>query len=129
MISIDTAQEFALLRLEGDFDLADARALEEALENLDSEPVIIVSLEAARLLDSTIISAFVQANATHAGNLVVVLPARALDERSSTIPGFRECFRFAPTLPDAVAVARTFRDVAAATFSRDGAVTARQDLP
>ncbi|GAC1305119.1 MAG: hypothetical protein NVSMB19_16400 [Vulcanimicrobiaceae bacterium] len=120
MITISSAQEFALLSLAGEIDLADAADLEEAIGNLDSEPVIIVSLEKLQFLDSTILGIFVRANAAHDGNLIVVLPDGAYTERIFVITGLREKFRFAPSLLDAVLVARTLRDLAAASYGRDG---------
>jgi len=123
MIRIDSAQEFALLRLDGELDFADARALDEAIDNLDSEPVIIVSLENLAFLDSAILGIFVRANVAHTGNLVVVLPEGARTERVFAITGQRERFQFAPSLGEAIAVARTLRDISSASFSRDGVIT------
>lgn len=123
MIRIDSAQEFALLRLDGELDFADARALDEAIDNLDSEPVIIVSLENLAFLDSAILGIFVRANVAHTGNLVVVLPQGARTERVFAITGQCERFQFAPSLGEAIAVARTLRDISSASFSRDGVIT------
>lgn len=120
MIEIDNAEEFALLRLAGELDLGDAYALEEAFANLDSEPVIIVSLESVDFIDSTILSVLVRAEANRSGDFVLVLPPESRTERIFTISGLREHFRFAPSIDNAISISRTLRDVAAASFSRDG---------
>jgi len=127
VISLGSAAEFALLSLDGEFDLADAEALGEALGNLDSEPVIIVSLAHVAFLDSTILNVFFRANAAHAGNLVVVLPEGTRAKSTFALAGLEEQFRFAPSVNDAIAIARTLRDIVAASFSRDGTAASSSD--
>lgn len=120
MIKIDNAQEFALLRLDGALDLADATSLEEALANLDSEPVIIVSLEAVDFLDSTILSVLLRADARNSANFVLVVAPESDAERIFHTSGLRDRLRFASTLDQAISMSRMLRDIAAASFSRDG---------
>lgn len=118
MIEIDSAQEFVLLRLDGDLERESASALEEALDNLDSEPVIIVSLENVVALDSTIVRVFERAQSERAGNLVLIVPPR---ERSHAALA-SDRFRVATSVDAAIGLSRMLRDVAAASFSRDGVV-------
>ncbi|GAC1313516.1 MAG: hypothetical protein NVS2B3_15320 [Vulcanimicrobiaceae bacterium] len=120
MIHIDNAAEFALLRLDGTVEHTDAGALDTALENLDSEPIIIVSLEHAGFLESGVVAVLQRAHLSRPGNLVVVLPPSGSHEAPEPVTDLRALFRYAPTLSDAIAIARTLRDVAGASYSRDG---------
>lgn len=114
MITMGSAQEFALLRLDGPLDATDAIGLRDALENLDSEPAIIVALSSHEIFDRTIVEVLTRADYALAGKLIVVLPDGL---------GNHATLRIAPSLADAIDLARTLRDIAAASFSRDGVIT------
>lgn len=111
MITMGSAEEFALVRLAGNLDATDAVGLRDALTCLDSEPAIIVALESSLFFDRSITSVLVRANRRLTGNLIVVLPG------GTRLP---PTLRYAPSLEVAIALARTLRDIAAASFSRDG---------
>ena len=109
MIGLSNAEEFALLVLSGELDLADASNLQDAFASLDLERVFIVSLEQLTFLDSSVLGALIRAHRQHEGNIVLVVPRGAHVARIFAVAGLATHFQFTESLTEAIACARRLR--------------------
>ena len=120
MIRRDELSECPLISILGDVDFTNVASLENALESLAAQSVVIVSLQDATFIDSSVLGALVRRHRKGAGALVVLLPRESPLNRIFEITDLHALLDIEPDLGRARESAAAKRGFAGASFSRDG---------
>ncbi len=123
MIHIENDEAFPVLAILGEVDLASVEQLNASLLACASAPVLVVSLERAEFIDSTVLESLIRCHGSRNGRLVIVLPEGSRVFRLFKVTNLVDYFSLAGSRSEAFQRAATLRDLAAASFSRDGVKT------
>ena len=105
MIQRDETSDGPLLSILGDVDFSNVAALKEALLSLAVEPVVMLSLERATFIDSTVLSVLLGRYRRREGDLVVVVPKGSPLGRIFDVTGLRTILNIVPDLAVARSIA------------------------
>ena len=109
MIRHEITTDGPLLSVLGDIDFSNVATLADALQMLAAEPVVILSLEHATFIDSTVLSELLGRYRRHEGELVVVVPEGNPIERIFDVTGLRNVLNVVPDLSLAQSLAAAKR--------------------
>ncbi len=113
----------------GDLDFSNVASFDAALSTLAAELVVIVSLEHATFIDSTVLSALLRRYREHAGAVVVVLPGHSSLGRIFDVTGLRGILGVTPDMTRAAQLAAAQRSFAGASVTGDGVVPGKSPSP
>lgn len=94
--------EGTIVALDGEFDLAQRHRINDAFEAVSDEPLVVVDLERARYIDSTVLSSLIRLrnDVSERGGTMIVTSLQPMVVRLFQIAGLSELFDIRSTVAE-----------------------------